>query len=425
MIKTQLAAASIVGKVLAGASLTEVLANLWRADPALSKQQKGAIQDFSYGVLRFYGQLEAILNALLTKPLHDKCLTRLLLVSLYQLLYSKTQPHVIVDQAVSASRLLAGGKGMQGLVNAVLRNFIRQRESLVEQAAARDTGRYSHPQWWIDKLRRQYPHNFQTVLEVSNQRPPMTLRVNQRKIPVADYCRLLAGNAIQAQWLGSNTVQLERPLAVEQLPGFTEGWISVQDAGAQRAVPLLDVRGGMRVLDACAAPGGKSMHLLESASISLTILDNDASRLEQVRQNLERLQLTAEHLVCGDAEKTSDWWDRRCYDRILADVPCSASGVVRRHPDIKWLRRESDLVKFVKTQRSILNALWKILNKDGKLLYVTCSIFAEENINQIEEFLKSHPDARLLPLGEEIPVDGQLLPNTQHDGFFYALLQKN
>ncbi|MBX9895535.1 MAG: 16S rRNA (cytosine(967)-C(5))-methyltransferase RsmB [Nitrosomonas sp.] len=425
MIKTQLAAASIVGKVLAGASLTEVLVNLWRADPALSKQQKGAIQDFSYGVLRFYGQLEAILNALLTKPLHDKCLTCLLLVSLYQLLYSKTQPHVIVDQAVSASRLLAGGKGMQGLVNAVLRNFIRQRESLVEQAAAGDTGRYSHPQWWINKLRQQYPRNFQTVLEASNQRPPMTLRVNQRKIPVADYCRLLAGNAIQAQWLGSNTVQLERPLVVEQLPGFTEGWVSVQDAGAQRAAPLLDVRDGMRVLDACAAPGGKSMHLLESASISLTILDNDASRLEQVRQNLERLQLTAEHLVCGDAEKTSDWWDRRCYDRILADVPCSASGVVRRHPDIKWLRRESDLVKFVKTQRSILNALWKILNKDGKLLYVTCSIFAEENINQIEEFLKSHPDARLLPLGEEIPVDGQLLPNTQHDGFFYALLQKN
>lgn len=425
MIKTQLAAASIVGKVLAGASLTEVLVNLWRADPALSKQQKGAIQDFSYGVLRFYGQLEAILNALLTKPLHDKCLTRLLLVSLYQLLYSKTQPHVIVDQAVSASRLLAGGKGMQGLVNAVLRNFIRQRESLVEQAAAGDTGRYSHPQWWIGKLRRQYPHNFQTILEASNQRPPMTLRVNQRKIPLRDYRKLLAENAIQARWLGSNTLQLEQPLAVELLPGFTKGWVSVQDAGAQRAAPLLDVRDGMRVLDACAAPGGKSMHLLESASVSLTILDNDASRLEQVRQNLERLQLTAEHLVCGDAAKTSDWWDGRCYDRILADVPCSASGVVRRHPDIKWLRRESDLIKFAKTQRSILNALWKILNKDGKLLYVTCSIFAEENINQIEKFLKSHPDARLLPLGGEIPVDGQLLPNTQHDGFFYALLQKN
>jgi len=425
MIKTQLAAASVVGKVLAGASLTEVLTHLWRADPALSKQEKGAIQDFSYGVLRFYGQLEAILNRLLKKPLHHKNLAHLLLVSLYQLRYSKAQPYAIVDQAVSASRHLAGGKGMQGLVNAVLRNFIRYQESIVVQAAAEDFGRYSHPQWWVDKLRQQYPHHFQAILEVSNQRPPMTLRVNQRKIPLADYRKLLAENAIQARWLGSNTLQLEQPLAVELLPGFTKGWVSVQDAGAQLAAPFLDVKDGMRVLDACAAPGGKSMHLLESANVLLTILDNDSSRLEQVRQNLERLQLTAEHLVCGDAAKTSDWWDGRYYDRILADVPCSASGVVRRHPDIKWLRREGDLIKFAKTQQSILNALWQILNKNGKLLYVTCSIFAEENALQIEKFLESHLDACLLPLTEEALDDGQLLPNIQHDGFFYALLQKN
>lgn len=425
MIKTQLAAASVVGKVLAGASLTEVLTHLWRTDPALSKQQKGAIQDFSYGVLRFYGQLEAILNRLLKKPLHHKNLAHLLLVSLYQLRYSKAQPYAIVDQAVSASRHLVGGKGMQGLVNAVLRNFIRHRESIVAQAAAEDLGRYSHPQWWVDKLRQQYPHHFQVILEASNQRPPMTLRVNQRKIPLADYRKLLAENAIQARWLGSNTLQLEQPLAVELLPGFTKGWVSVQDAGAQLAAPFLDVKDGMRILDACAAPGGKSMHLLESSNVLLTILDNDSSRLQQVRQNLERLQLTAEHLVCGDAAKTSDWWDGRYYDRILADVPCSASGVVRRHPDIKWLRRESDLIKFAKTQQSILNALWQILNKNGKLLYVTCSIFAEENALQIEKFLKSHLDARLLPLTEEALDDGQLLPNIQHDGFFYALLQKN
>lgn len=425
MIKTQLAAVSVVGKVLSGASLTDSLMNLWRNDPTLSKQQKGAIQDFSYGVLRFYGQLEAILNRLLKKPLHDKCLAHLLLVSLYQLHYSKVRPYIIVDQAVSASRQLAAGKGMQGLVNAVLRNFIRQRGTLVEQAAAGDIGRYSHPQWWIDKLRKQYPHSFQAILEASNQRPPMTLRVNQRKIPAADYCQLLEENAIQAQWLGSNTLLLERPLVVEQLPGFTKGWVSIQDAGAQLAAPFLDIRDGMRVLDACAAPGGKSMHLLESANILLTILDNDSSRLEQVRQNLERLQLTAEQLICGDAANPSDWWDGQRYDRILADVPCSASGVVRRHPDIKWLRRESDLVNFAKMQQSILNALWKILNKNGKLLYVTCSIFAEENAVQIEKFLKFHSDARLLPLRDETLVDGQLLPNIRHDGFFYALLQKN
>ncbi|MBX3617676.1 16S rRNA (cytosine(967)-C(5))-methyltransferase RsmB [Nitrosomonas sp.] len=425
MIKTQLAAASVVGKVLSGASLTDSLLNLWRADPTLSRQQKGAIQDFSYGVLRFYGQLQAILNRLLKKPLHDKCLIHLLLVSLYQLHYSKAQPYVIVDQAVSASRHLAAGKGMQGLVNAVLRNFIRQREYLVAQAAAGDIGRYSHPQWWIDKLRQQYPHNFQAILEASNQRPPMTLRVNQRKIPATEYCQLLVENAIPAQWLGSNTLLLERPLVVEQLPGFAEGWVSIQDAGAQLAASFLDIKDGMRVLDACAAPGGKSMHLLESANILLTILDNDSSRLEQVRQNLDRLQLTAEHLVCGDAANPNAWWDGRRYDRILADVPCSASGVVRRHPDIKWLRRENDLAKFARMQQSILNALWKILNKDGKLLYVTCSIFTEENAMQIERFLESHSDARRLPLNDETLVNGQLLPNIRHDGFFYALLQKN
>lgn len=426
MIKTQLAAASVIGKVLAGSSLTEVLQEIWRADPVLSKQQKGAIQDLSYGVLRFYGQLQAILGLLLKKALHDKSLHHLLLVSVYQLQYSKASPHTVVDQAVSASRALAQGKGMQGLVNAVLRNFIRQRESLLQQTVEKEEGRYSYPQWWIDKLRQHYPERFREVLEAGNERPPMMLRVNRRKMSVEAYRGLLIANGMAAELLQSGALQLNQPVAVENLPGFAEGWVTVQDAGAQLAAPLLDVQDGMRILDACAAPGGKSTHVLELADVALTILESDAARLVRVQQNLQRLHMTAERMICGDAADPDAWWDGRFYDRILADVPCSASGVVRRHPDIKWLRRESDLVKFAQNQQTILQALWKILGRGGKLLYVTCSVFAEENTMQIERFLKYHPEAQLLPLPATAMsmYEGQLLPATQHDGFFYALLQK-
>lgn len=424
MIKTQVVAASAISKVLAGASLTGVLQEIWRADPTLSRQQRGAIQDLSYGVLRFYGQLETILGLLLKKTLRDKRLHHLLLVSLYQLQYSKALPHTVVDQAVSASRSLVHGQGMQGLVNAVLRNFIRQRDSLLKKAAENEVGRYSHPQWWIDKLRWQYPQNFQAILEADNKRPPMTLRVNQSKISVESYQKLLVEKAMPADLLGSGALRLNHPVMVENLPGFTEGLITVQDAGAQLAATFLDVRDGMRVLDACAAPGGKSTHLLELARVSLTVLDYDSARLSQVQQNLKRLDVKAERLLCGDASNPDEWWDGQSYDRILADVPCSASGVVCRHPDIKWLRRETDLVKFAASQQAILNALWKILSRDGKLLYVTCSIFTEENSMQIEKFLKHHPDACPLPLSGAAMVDGQLLPDIQHDGFFYTLLQK-
>ncbi|MBS0299733.1 MAG: 16S rRNA (cytosine(967)-C(5))-methyltransferase RsmB [Proteobacteria bacterium] len=424
MIKTQLAAASAIGKVLHGSSLTDVLQEVRRADPALSKQQKGAIQDLSYGVLRFYGRLQALLGLLLKKPLHDKELQHLLLVSLYQLQYSKAMPYAVVDQAVSASRALARGKGMQGLVNAVLRNFIRQRESLLQQAIEKEEGRYSYPRWWIDTVRRQYPQKFRAILEAGNKHPPMTLRVNRRKISVAAYRDLLTEKAMAAESLWADALQLHQPVAVEDLPGFAEGLVTVQDAGAQLAAPLLDVHDGMRVLDACAAPGGKSTHILELVDVALTILDNEAARLARVQQNLQRLGMTAERVVCGDAANPDAWWDGRPYDRILADVPCSASGVVCRHPDIKWLRRESDLAKFAENQQAILNALWKVLTKGGKLLYVTCSVFAEENTMQIEKFLKCRPDAQLLPLSAAAMNEGQLLPDIQHDGFFYALLQK-
>ncbi len=424
MIKTQREAATTVGKVLAGASLTVELQSCWRTNPELSGQQRGAIQDLSYGVMRFYGQLDALLQLLLNKPLQDKHLRCLLLVCLCQLQYSRTPPYVVVDNAVSTALAMGSGKGAQGLVNAVLRNFMRQQDELLVKATKNDVGHYSHPQWWIDKLHKQYPENYQAVLDVGNQRPPMTLRVNQRKVSVEEYGKLLVDAEMDSVLLWNNAIKLKQPVAVEKLPGFAEGLVSVQDAGAQLAATFLDVHDGMRVLDACAAPGGKTTHLLELADIILTVLDNDAERLARIEQNLERLKGKVNQLICGDAANPSQWWDGKLYDRILADVPCSASGVVRRHPDIKWLRREGDLFKFASIQDKILDALWQTLNKDGKLLYVTCSVFAEENRQQIDKFLNQHSDACQLLLTQAGMIDGQLLPDSQHDGFFYTLLQK-
>lgn len=348
------------------------------------------------------------------------------MIGLYQLLYSKSSVYTITNQIVTASRALNSNKKIQGLVNAVLRNFIRRKEILIAKTTEKDVSFYSHPQWWIDKLRTQYPDNFQAILSANNKHPPMTLRVNQRKISIMAYQRRLAEQGMEAQLIWPEALLLKHPVGVEKLPGFYDGLVSVQDAGAQRAATLLDTQSGMHVLDACAAPGGKSTHLLELADISLTVLDNDDDRLEQVRQNLLRLQLhTAQtQIICGNAATPDAWWNGKPFDRILADVPCSASGVICRHPDIKWIRRESDLKKFAADQHAILNALWQILARNGKLLYVTCSIFHEENKLQIAQFMREHSDAHLLPLSDPMIPDGQLLPDMQHDGFFYALLQK-
>jgi 16S rRNA (cytosine967-C5)-methyltransferase len=424
MIKTQRIAAAAVGKVLAGASLTAVLRDVWRAYADLSDQQRGAIQDLSYGVLRFYVQLNTLLELLLNKPLWDENLRCLLLVGLYQLIYSKTAPHAIVDSAVSAARDLNNNKVVRGLVNAILRRFTRERTTLLERAAQTEIGRYSHPEWWINKLRVQYPQRYQAILEVSNLRPPMTLRVNRRKISIEGYLELLNKNGVDARQLANGALELAQPAAVEKLPGFTEGWVSVQDMGAQLAAPMLDARDGMRVLDACAAPGGKTAHLLELAEVELTALDVDAARVSLITQNLNRLGFAASQVMQGDVSQPQKWWNGEYFDRILADVPCSASGVVRRHPDIKWLRRESDLFRFVAKQREILDSLWRMLRRDGKLLYTTCSIFAEENRLQVDGFLRQHSNARLLPLPPAGTVEGQLLPDSHHDGFFYALLHK-
>lgn len=431
MYISQLIAADAVHQVFSGRNLTVSLPAALSLYPKASTQQKGAAADLSYGTLRFYGEVAAYLDQLLDKPLADERIHALLLVAIYQLQFDKADDYTVVNQVVQAVKSLRKPNAKpwaKGLVNAVCRNFLRQKSGLNAQIADDETAIYSYPKWWINKLKKQYPDAWQSILKVGNTHPPMTLRVNRQKKPITAYEDALKAQAMDYAVLSASALTLLKPQPVEKVPGFTEGLVSVQDYGAQLAATLLSAEANMRVLDACSAPGGKAGHILELANVNLTALDNDADRLSRVDSNLKRLALEA-NLITGDAGK-QDWWDGKVFDRILADVPCTASGIVRRHVDIKWLRRESDIASFTQQQAAILPSLWQMLAKGGKLLYVTCSIFKEENQDQIDKFLSQHADAKQLPLlDSQIPEniqhrDGQLLPSDAHDGFFYAVLQK-
>lgn len=428
MREAQAAAAQVLARVHAGRTLDTELAALWRGQPTADATWRALTQDLTYGVLRHRGELEARLDVLANKPLRDAEIKQLLLVGLYQLHHTRAAAHAVVDQAVGACALLdtRSAKATQGLINAVLRASQRRRAELDELMAQSETARYSFPQWWINKLKKQYPADHVAMLEAGNRHAPLTLRVNARRTARDAYLKALAAAGIAAQALESHAVVLDKPVPVSRLPGFAGGLVSVQDASAQRAAPLLDAQDGMRVLDACAAPGGKSAHVLELANVELTAIDIDESRLLRVTDNLRRLGLKAKTLT-ADAADPDHWWDGALYERILADVPCSAAGVTRRHPDIKWLRRESDIAQFAGRQQTMMDALWRLLAPGGKFLYVTCSVFREENHEQIARFTGHHADARRLPLPGEFPVEhaGQILPDAVHDGFFYALLQKS
>lgn len=422
MQRIQLEAAKVVTKVTRdGRNLTQVLGDTLRRQSSLTAQERGALQDLSYGTLRYYARLTYLLDSLLERPVKEPHLRSLLLVALFQLQHTKAGRHTIVDHAVRAAKNIKSPAS--GLVNAVLRNYLRQEPALLAAADQSEQSLYSYPQWWIDAIKAQYHGQAPAILEAGNKHPPMTLRVNARHLSVRDYQALLASRNISCQIVKPDALILERPVPVERLPNFAEGWVSVQDAGAQYAPRLLDIQDGMRVLDACAAPGGKSAHMLEMANVALLSLDQDEQRLERVRDNLQRLNLNAQ-VVCADAATPQDWWDGTRFQRILADVPCSASGVVRRHPDIKWLRRAEDIEQFANQQLRILEALWPLLERNGKLLYATCSVFARENQEVIAGFLKQHLDADQLEVPEPDIKGGQLLPNDEHDGFFYALLHK-
>lgn len=417
MRNLQKLAAGALEEVLAGAALHQVLPR--RLQQLETPGERGALQDIVYGSLRQLGRLDAWLAALLERPLTDPELGWLLRVAIYQLAYTRAPAHAVVHNAVDA----AGEGWRRGLANAVLRNFQRRRAELEKLADAQPRARWSHPDWWIAKLQAEHPDHWQGVLEASQQHPPFTLRVNCRHGDVAGYLQRLTEAGMTARQTGPDAVTLDKAVPVHTLPGFDAGDVSVQDAGAQWAARLLDAQPGERILDACAAPGGKTGHILERADVILTAVDADVARLARVEENLNRLQLEAT-LIEGDAAQPETWWDGQPYDRILADVPCSASGVVRRNPDIKWLRRPDDIPQFAAQQAVMLEALWRLLAPGGTLLYATCSLFNEENDGQVRAFLARHAgDAERCPLPEPL-TDGSLLPDAEHDGFFYALLRK-
>jgi 16S rRNA (cytosine967-C5)-methyltransferase len=415
-----LGAAALIAAVLGGRNFDVAL-----AASSLTGVKRAAAMDLGYTGLRAFGRGDFLLGLLLAKPLKDRTARGLLLLALARLEARPDEAHTTVDQAVTAAAQLARGQ-FKGLVNGVLRSFLRRREELLALADADPVARWQHPAWWIARLQQDHPAQWESILAAGNSHPPLCLRINLRRVTGADFLRQLDAAGIAARSLDATAILLDKPVPVERIPGFGDGLCSVQDWGAQTAAGLLDVEDGMRVLDACAAPGGKAAHLLEIATIDLTALDADAVRATRITDNLRRLGLTATVKV-GDAREVDSWWDGRPYDRILADVPCSASGVVRRHPDAKWLRRESDIAGFAETQKTIVDALWRTLAPGGKMSYASCSVFGEENARQVEAFIGRHADARRLPIPGTATRDAQLhhLPDAEHDGFYYALLQKD
>lgn len=410
--------AYLVAQVIDGHSLADVFEARARTQ-AWPDPVRGAIRDLTAGCLRDYARGDLVLGKLLHTPLPVE-LHALLLVAVHRLSTRPDQAHTVVDQAVEACASQA--PGLRGVVNAVLRNAQRQREAFERAVALDPEARHAHPAWWIDSVRADHPDAWEQILDAGNQKPPMSLRLNPRH-DVARTLEALRANGVEFTRYPNGALVLSKPCPVSQLPGFEQGWLSIQDAGAQWAAPCLDLADGQRVLDACCAPGGKAAHILESADVALTALEVEQGRVARVQANLDRLGLVANNLINADAIAVDRWWDGRQFDRILADVPCSASGIVRRHPDIKWLRRPADLAGFARQQRRIIDALWPTLKVGGKMLYVTCSVFDTENAAQIVRFCERHPDARWLPL--EGGAVANVLPTSENDGFFYALLQKH
>jgi 16S rRNA (cytosine967-C5)-methyltransferase len=420
-----LGAASALARVRAGTNLPQALAEVFSAYDA-TPQARGAIQDIAYRTMRQLGRAEVLLGLMTTKAPEPPMLAGLLCAALVLLDVQQGQAlayeaFTVVDQAVRAAAAHPDFAHAKAMVNAVLRRFQREHVALVAEALKQPLARWNYPQWWIDAARAAWPDQWEDILEAGNVHPPLTLRVNLRKTSVEDYLARLEAAGMRAEQVGPAALRLEQAVGVAHIPGFGEGLVSVQDAGAQLAAPLLDLRDGMRVLDACAAPGGKSGHILELADVDLTAVDADAARLARVGENLGRLDLRGS-LVAADAQ-LSDWWDGRPFDRILADVPCTASGIVRRHPDIRWLRRKGDAHQLATLSAKIIDNLWQMLQANGKLLFVTCSLWPQESEAQAAAFAARHDDALRLD------APGQLLPASSagrdHDGLFYALFQKN
>lgn len=429
MIAREAAVQVLLQVTVKGRSLATVLPVLL---PKLPTGERALCQELSYGTLRWLPRLELILKQLLNKPLKpkDRDIHNLMLVGLYQLDQLEIPHHVAVSETVAVTKRLKK-EWARGLVNAVLRRFLREQKQLTAKVEENEAAASAHPEWLLQAIKEDWPDHWQAIVDANNARPPMTLRVNRRHQSRQRYLEELEASDLTAHAAkhADDAITLERPVAVERLPGFDEGRVSVQDGAAQLAAGLLKLQPGQRVLDACAAPGGKTCHILECCpELELTALDLEATRLARVEENLSRLKLRAT-LIAGDAADPSGWWDGRPYDRILFDAPCSATGVIRRHPDIKLLRRADDIPQLTELQGKILNALWPLLKPGGMLLYATCSILRRENDQQLAKFLADREDSYELPLavewGEAQQVGRQILPGQDGmDGFYYACIKK-
>jgi 16S rRNA (cytosine967-C5)-methyltransferase len=418
----------------AGRSLTETLAQV---DPAL----RAGVQALAFHALRHWGEAQVLIGLLAEHPpkppvgaLLGVALTLQRPVAADQQTHKPPTypPHTLVDQAVAAVSLWRETAGATGFVNACLRRYLREQAALWAQAQTDALARWNHPFWWIKRLRRDHPAHWQAILQAAQWAAPMTLRVNRQRCSRSDYLQTLRAAGLAAREQGTDGLVLAHPVPVEQLPGWAQGWVSVQDGAAQLAAPLLWQAGlqpGDRVLDACAAPGGKTAHLLEWGDVEVQALEVDARRVPRLQATLQRLGLRAQ-VRQADAGQPDRWWDGRLFDAVLLDAPCTASGIVRRHPDVRWLRRPTDIEHLAAEQSRLLEALWPLVRPGGHLLYCTCSVFLAEGSGQIDRFLARHANAQVLPApGHLLPGAAGIDPigdngHSGLDGFFYALLRK-
>jgi 16S rRNA (cytosine967-C5)-methyltransferase len=422
-------AADVLASIRAGRSGTAAL-------NAVPTEMRPGVQSLSYRVLRELGRAEVLRQQLATRkpaPAVDALLcTALALV--WDEAAAPYDSFTLVNQAVEAAKRHPALHAQAGFINGCLRRFLREREAMVTHSEQQAVAVWNHPAWWIKQVQREYPDHWRAILQANNTQAPMTLRINPRLTDVKGYLDRLRTQGLVARVAGPYGLILDKPVSVHELPGFDQGWVSVQDAAAQMAAPLL-LQGWvttptMRILDACAAPGGKTAHLLELSPAEVTALDIDPQRCTRIEQTLQRLDLQAKVLV-ADAAQPNQWWDGVLFDAILLDAPCTASGIVRRHPDVRWLRRESDVAQLAAQQRRLLETLWPMLKPGGRMLFCTCSVFKAEGETQIQTFLARNTQARLLPSpGHLMPTfatRNDPVPDNEtidHDGFYYALLEK-
>ena len=425
MNHSQWIAAMIVEQVLLGRNLDKSFDLILKKYNNSEIENPSQIKDMVYGAIRDLGKSNCYINKLVKNKIENRCLEALLHIVLFQITHERSNVFTLVNEAVEAAKKIDHKKS--AFINAVLRNFLRNKDNLQQELNNNESAVYSYPNWWIEKVKKQYPKNWKDILVIGNQRPPLALRINLKKTDVNKYSILLNNHGIGHTLVGSECLIINKPLGVDKIPGFLEGKVSVQDFGAQLAARLLDLKNNQKVLDACSAPGGKACHMLELNSIELLAIESDKKRTIKIQENIDRQGLKATILnekLCSQNE----WWDKEFFDRILLDVPCSASGIVRRHVDIKWLRRINDFKSFGDNQLSLLRSAWPMLKENGKLLYVTCSIFEEENRDVIEKFKQGWDNVSELNISfpsNIVHIKNQILPSDNHDGLFYALLQKN